>query len=260
MSPVACPPKTVLVTGSAGRIGQAVVAALVRRGHRVHGLDRHPSPHVHADFVADLCDGPTLTTAFKGVDTLIHLAATPDDVDDPVRDLFPANITGLYHVLEAARVAGVTRLVLASSGQVNWHQNLSGPWPIGADAPVTPRSWYAATKMFLESIGSSFAAEHGMRVILARLGWCPRTAGQVDEIAQSAFYQDLYLSPADAARFFTCAVEAPLSIPCATLYATSRPITQARFDLAPAQALIGYQSAEQWPEGTEVVLASRHAG
>ena len=36
---------------------------------------------------------------------LIHLAATPDDVEDPVNDLFPPNITGLYHVLEAARAA-----------------------------------------------------------------------------------------------------------------------------------------------------------
>ncbi len=251
--------KTVLVTGSAGRIGQAVAQALMQRGHRVHGFDLHPSPHAHSDFVADLNDTRTLTTAMTGVESLVHLAATPDDVDDPARDLFPANITGLYHVLETARHAGVQRLVLASSGQVNWHRNHSGPWPIGAEDAVSPRSWYAATKMFLESIGSSFAAQHGMSVIIARLGWCPRTAEQVAEISQSQLYQDLYLSPNDAAQFFVCAAEAPLSITCATLYATSRPVAQARYDLAPAKALIGFEPAQQWPEGTEIVLGQRFA-
>ena len=94
--------KNVLVTGSAGRIGQAVVLELLRRGHLVKGFDRDPSPNLEQAHVADLSDTAALTEAMDGVEALVHLAATPDDVEDPVNDLFPPNITGLYHMLEAA--------------------------------------------------------------------------------------------------------------------------------------------------------------
>ena len=109
------------VTGSAGRIGQAVVAELNvgpagrgfdrradaglgdRAGRRPHRRRRRPPRDARA------------------AGTVIHLAATPDD-DDFLTKLLPNNIVGVYHVLEAARLAGVRRLVLASSGQVVWWQ------------------------------------------------------------------------------------------------------------------------------------------
>ena len=87
---------------------------------------------------------------------------------------------------------------------------------------VTPRSWYAATKMFLESIGYSFSVTHGMSVIVARMGWCPRDERQVAEIGAEKYFQDVYLSPGDAGRFFACAVEAPGDISYSILYPTSR--------------------------------------
>ena len=214
-------PKTVLVTGSAGRVGQAAVQGLLERGHSVRGFDRAPSPGLPEATVADLSDLEALKTALDGVEALVHLAATPDDVEDPVNNLFPPNITGLYHTLELAREAGLQRLVLPSSGQVNWFRNFEGPWPLDETVPVSPKGWYAATKMFLESIGHSYAATHGMSVIIARLGWCPRDEGQVREIADETIYQDVYLSPADAGRFFIGCVEAAPEVRYEILYATS---------------------------------------
>lgn len=246
--------KTVVVTGSAGRVGQAVVLELLRRGHLVRGFDQHPSPNLEQALTADLADTVALAEVMARADTLVHLAATPDDVEDVVNDLFPPNITGLYNVLEAARKAGVQRLVLASSGQVNWFGRQTGPWPIDEHAQVTPRSWYAATKMFLESIGYSFSVTHGMSVIVARMGWCPRDERQVAEIGAEEYFQDVYLSPGDAGRFFACAVEAPGDISYSILYPTSRPRWTMRYDLRPAKALTGYEPEDQWPEGTEVVL------
>jgi uronate dehydrogenase len=166
--------RTVLVTGSAGRVGQAAVRELKTRGHYVRGFDLASTPGVD-DFVAsDISDVAAINRAMKGIDTLIHLAAVPDD-DDFLTQLLPNNVIGVYHVFEAARQAGVKRLILGSSGQVVWYQRFTGPLPIGVDAQPTPRAWYAVGKVFLEAAGRSYSELYGMSVIAARLGWCPRT-------------------------------------------------------------------------------------
>src|SRR5262245_22039985 len=142
-------PQSVLVTGSSGRIGQAVVSELQRRGHRVRGFDRVRTPAISDCVTGDLCDRESLNRATQGIDCVVHLAATPDDADF-LNELMPNNIAGLYHVMESARLGGVRRLVLASSGQVNWWQQMQGPWPIRPENLPSPKYWYAATKMFME--------------------------------------------------------------------------------------------------------------
>ena len=245
----------VLVLGSAGRIGRAVVAELNARGARVRGFDRVRTPGLEDAIVGDITDGVAVARATVGVDTVIHLAATPDDVEDVVGQLFPANIVGVYHVMEAARLASVKRLILASSVQVNWWQGVSRRLPLRPDDPPSPRYWYAATKMFLESIGRGYAETHGIGVIVARLGWCPRTPEQVQELAADEWAQDFYLSPADSGRFFACAVESSSDIRFAIVYASSKPVRRSHFDLEPAKELLGFVPEETWPQGVGTVLA-----
>ena len=239
----------VLVTGSAGRIGRAVVRELKSRGHFVRGLDLAATPGADESVVGDLTDAPTVRRAVEGVAALVHLAATPDD-DDFLTRLMPNNVLGAYHVFEAARSAGVRRLALASTGQVVWHQRFTGPLPIRADVQPTPRGWYAATKVFQEAAGRAFADAYGMSVVAARLGWCPRTREHAEELAATDWGPDVYLSPADAGRFFALAVEAPVA-GFAVVYACSRPLRQEVYDLQPAKNLIGYEPRDVWPDGVE---------
>ena len=244
----------VLVTGSAGRIGQAVVTELQARGLPVRGFDRVPTPGLADAVVGDLTDAAALRRAAEGVGSLVHLAATPDDADF-LTELLPNNIVGVYHVFEAARLAGVRRLVLASSGQVVWHQRFTGPLPIRTTDPITPRAWYAAGKAFLEAAGRAYADGHGLSVIVGRLGWCPRNAAHVEELRATTWGPDVYLSPGDAGRFFACAVQAPADLRFAILFATSKPAREQVYDQEETRRLIGYEPRDAWPEGVEVILA-----
>src|SRR5947209_19553508 len=107
----------VLVTGSSGRIGRAVVQELQCRGVPVRGFDRVATPGLADMVVGTLTSEADVARAMQGAAALVHLAATPDD-DDFLKEIVPNNIVGVYHVLEQAQKAGVRRMVLASSGQV----------------------------------------------------------------------------------------------------------------------------------------------
>lgn len=238
----------IVVTGSAGRIGQAVVQELKRRGLAVRGFDLAPTAGADESIVGSITDASAVQQAMCGTSALIHLAATPDD-DDFFTKLLPNNIIGVYQVMDAARAAGVKRVILASSGQVVWWQRQRGPWPVSSDALPSPRGWYAAAKCFLEAAGQIHAENYGMTVIAARLGWCPRTRVHVDELARTEWGKDVYLSPGDAGRFFACAVTAALPPQFAVLYAVSKPLRTLTYDLALAKNLIGYEPLHTWPEG-----------
>ncbi|MCC6418308.1 MAG: NAD(P)-dependent oxidoreductase [Gemmataceae bacterium] len=249
------PTHMVLVTGSAGRVGRAVVKDLQARGLAVRGFDRVPSPGLEDTVQGDLTDPAALARAWAGVRTLVHLAATPDDADF-MTELLPNNLIGVYNVFEAARQAGVRRLVVASSGQVAWYQRFNGPLPIRVTDPVTPRAWYAAAKVFLEAAGRAYVEAHGMSVIAARLGWCPRTPAQAEQLAGLDWGKDVYLSPGDAGRFFACAVQAPEELRFAVVYAASKPLHTGYYDLAETRRLLGYEPQESWPDGVDIILGT----
>jgi nucleoside-diphosphate-sugar epimerase len=194
------------------------------------------------------------------VSAIIHLAATPDDArfprggppddgDNFLSELVPNNVIGSYQVVEAARKLGVPRVVLASTGQVIAGHLWDGNFPVTPDSPPRPRYLYACTKVFLESLGQVYARQHGITVLAVRLGWCPRDAGQVAEIAAGELFQDVFLSPGDAGRFFAAAVEALTLPPFAVVYATSRFTHRLRYDLSETRRLLGWEPHDRWPTG-----------
>ena len=253
----------ILVTGSAGRIGRAVVSALVARGHNVRGFDRVPTPGLEpgAAIVGELGDPLALQQAADGVHCLIHLAAAPDDArfprgqapddgDNFESELVPSNILGAYHLMETARKLSIRRVILASTGQVIDGYLRDQQTPVTVSLPPRPRYLYACTKVFLESLGQVYAYQHGLKVLVVRLGWCPRP-GQIEEIQASRIGQDVYLSPGDAGRFFTAAVEAGEWPTFAVVYACSHFTHNLAYDLGPAERLLGYVPQDRWPIGAE---------
>jgi UDP-glucose 4-epimerase len=100
----------VLVTGHRGKVGAAVAARLAEAGHDVRGFDAADGQ--------DVRDPAAVLAAAAGMDAGVHLAAIAhDSLADPAT-IMAVNVLGTWHVLEAARVAGLARVVHFSSAQV----------------------------------------------------------------------------------------------------------------------------------------------
>jgi nucleoside-diphosphate-sugar epimerase len=239
--------KTVLVTGAAGALGRVAVRGLKAAGHEVWGLDLAACPACDRQFVGDLQDEDLVMAACDGVDVLVHLGAVPDDAPF-ISELMPANVGGLYQVLTAAQRQGVSRMVIASSGQVVWGTQQQGPWPISVDEPPRPRFWYAVTKELGEIAGRMFHREYGIDVLSVRLGACPRSPEHADEISRNEVHCDVYFSPRDAARFFASTVDADSGFGYQIVYACSRPVKRLRYDLEPLKSILGFEPQDQWPD------------
>ena len=170
-----------LVTGAAGFIGSHVCEALVARGDEVIGLDNFDPFYARAVkernvealrrdarfrlVEADVARDPL---PIDGVTVVVHLAARPGvrpSLDDPAA-YSEANVTGTVRVLEAARRAGVKRVVFGSSSSVYGDATRA---PFAEDtAAVQPISPYAASKRAGELMAHAFAHLYGLQIACLR--------------------------------------------------------------------------------------------
>lgn len=139
----------VLITGAAGRIGGLLAERLPALGWEVTGCD------VTGDWTrGDICDLDAMRRLCIGQEVVMHLAGAPNAANgwDHISRL---NIEGTRCVLEAARAAGVRRVVYASS----IHTVGALPWgtPFGPDLPPAPSGLYGATKIAGEALCQSYA-------------------------------------------------------------------------------------------------------
>jgi len=194
----------VLITGAAGRIGTWLRGGLPERGWAVRCLDVVPVPDERPgeeQVVADVTDLAAVVDATRGVDAVVHLAGIPGESTWPA--ISHANIEGTYAVMEAARRAGVQRVVLASSN----HATGFTPRPAEGllreeDAPPRPDTYYGVAKVTMEALGSLYADRYGMDVVCLRIGSAFPEPTTLRMLAT-------WLSPADSLSLVDAALRTP---------------------------------------------------
>ena len=256
----------VLVTGSNGLIGSRLVAAWRESGrYRPIGLARQAGEHT--DIVADLADLDALVTAMDGVDAVVHMAAT-SPVDSAWDAVLHSNLIGTYHVFEAARRAGVHKVVFASSNHAvgtfetaNQPElyELDDPRAIDETVEIIPDSLYGVSKAYGEAMARFYVDHHGLSAVCLRIGswtgddaarapkqlWDPSLDNDPETLALRRRYRGTWLSDRDGIHLVECALETPKRwFLCYGISNNARRF----WDIEHAREGIGYNPQDTTPE------------
>ena len=193
--------RRIVFTGAAGGIGtmtRPLLAGLypgLVLSDRVEPADLQP----HETFVpADLTQPDEVAAALAGADSVIHLGG--HSVEGTWDQILQANIVGCYNVFEAAREAGVKRVIFASSNHA------IGFYPrsqrIGTDVTVRPDSRYGVSKVFGEALGALYSDKHGIAVTCLRIG-------NVGPLPLDVRRLSIWISPRDLVQLFRIGLDHP---------------------------------------------------
>ncbi len=237
----------ILVTGLSGLIG-GLVGRNFAEDHDVTALGRSEVTGFPTT-VVDIGDGiDGILPALEGVDTVVHMAASRGRVTDDTH--MKANITGVYNLFEACRIAGVKRIVAASTGAVvagyekddpikslvhNPDYEMPSPRPmLTADTPIRPTSMYSVSKMFTENLGRMYAEQHNMSIICIRIGKV-----EIEDVPLNIRNASVWCSHRDILQMTDKAVHAPEDLKFAIVFACSDNPTRYR-DIEYARETLGF--------------------
>ena len=165
--------QTIAVTGGSGKLGQYVVRELVRQSYKVVSLDqKHAAGLPCRQIIVDMNDLGQAASALQGADAVIHLAAVPSPTGFPVPTIFDNNVMGAYHILEAASMLGIRRVVMGSSTSC-----YGFAWAIKTSAavfadrrghPQLSQEGYGLSKTVGELTAAMFNRRNGIEVVNLR--------------------------------------------------------------------------------------------
>jgi uronate dehydrogenase len=241
----------VLVTGMSGLIGSAVRARLAG-AHELRALNRGRVDGVPCH-QADIADLEAIAPAFTEIDVVVHLAANAHD-SAPWADVLQYNVVGTYNVFEAARRAGVKRVIYASSGATVSNCELDAPysaivggrydevttWPILThESPLRPHGLYGASKVWGEALARHYADAHGLSMICLRIG-----AVNAEDRPVAPRQYSVWCSQRDVAQMVERCIAAPESLHFDIFFVVSDNKWSYR-DLSHARAVVGYVPADR---------------
>jgi nucleoside-diphosphate-sugar epimerase len=162
----------ILVTGSSGHLGEALMRKLGERGHEAVGVDLLASPFTH--HVGSIVDGAFVRACMENVDAVIHAATLhkPHVATHARQDFIDVNITGTLNLLEAAAAARVQAFVHTSTTSVFGDALLPPPgapaaWITEDVAPV-PKNIYGITKSAAEDLCRLIHRRTGIPCVVLR--------------------------------------------------------------------------------------------
>jgi nucleoside-diphosphate-sugar epimerase len=247
----------VLITGAGGLIG-----GILRRGlaadYELTGLDVHKRGPRWVE-ARDLTRLASALPAFDQKELVVDLAADASATAS-WESVYGNNLLATFNTFEAARRAGVVRVIFASSNRVMGLYEHDPPYAaivagryegldpaaiplLRADAPIRPDSLYAVGKAFGEALGRFYAEEHGLSVVCLRIGTV-----NGDNRPRTPRHFATLLTHADLVRLVRCAIEAPAELRFAVFHGVSANLWRF-WDLDNARDAIGYvpaDDAERW--------------
>jgi UDP-glucose 4-epimerase len=162
----------ILVTGSAGHLGEALMRTLRAAGHQPIGVDLKSSPFT--TMTGSISDRGFVKTCMAGVNTVVHTATLhkPHIATHSRQAFVDTNITGTLNLLEEAASAGVRAFVFTSTTSVYGHvltppAGAPAAW-ITEDVAPLPRNIYGMTKLAAEQLCELFHRTHGLPCIILR--------------------------------------------------------------------------------------------
>ena len=160
--------ETILITGAAGRLGTELRRGLAPLAHQLRLADRapilDPQPNEHC-LTFDLTNKAAVLQAAQGVDAIVHFGGAP--LERPWETILNDSIIGSYNVYEAARLAGVRRVIYASSVHAIGYHAVEDH--IDTLAPHRPDSLYGLAKCFVEDLGRLYWDKFGIETVALRI-------------------------------------------------------------------------------------------
>ncbi|MCG9660851.1 NAD-dependent epimerase/dehydratase family protein [Vibrio mediterranei] len=161
--------KTILITGSNGRIGSELVKHIDALFPEYNLILADLNVVDKRGIKLDVSDLAATRSVFEGndIDAVVHLAGLAA-LDTPFEHLLPANIVGSYNIFQSASENGVKRVIYASSAQTIEGYPLD--IQVKEDMPTRPKNLYGVSKVFGEALGAYYAYQKDIEVVAVRIG------------------------------------------------------------------------------------------
>lgn len=257
------PHRSIVITGVNGLVGNCIYRHLSKQPDRYEllGIDRNrtPSERLQADEAtevpehqftqSDMSDLDALALIFEGKDTIVHMAADPND-QAPWESTLKNNIEATYHLFEAAKQAGVRRVVYASSIQASFgyfhheepYKSIQErryndvPKPIKlitTKDPTRPVNNYGSSKVYGETLARMYSSATDLSFICIRMGGVhPHDIPPIRVLPNASTQNDMV-------RLVELCIEAPDTLKFEVLYGLSN--TDYRWvDLEHSKNAVGY--------------------